>query len=169
MAADDLKLKAAEVVNRLLSRRLKRGGMSTSQPETYFQCDAEDPRFFLGGSEVRVHIWGHWSDARVEFDAQSGEPMAFSIDRYADPPNQEEISQEKALAAVKKMIEIPSDAVLKNFYHFNFTSQHKLARLEWKRYHRGLRVDGDYLYVSVHPKTFRIVEYARKWRKLGLA
>lgn len=168
MATEDLKSAAVEAVNRLLSRRLERGDLSTSQPETYFQCEAENPKSFIGGSEVRVHIWGHWSDARVEFDAQSGELMVYSIDRYADPPNQEEIKQEKALAAVKKMIEIPSDALLKNFYHFNFSSQHKLARLEWKRIHQGLLVNGDYLYVSIHPKTLRIVEFACKWRKLRL-
>src|SRR4030042_2892178 len=168
MATEDLKSMAVDVLNRILSRRLKRGGVSASQPQTYFQCEAEDPRSFPGGSEVRVHIWGHWSDARVELDAQNGELMAYSIDRYGDPRNDEELTQEEALANVQNAIEIPADAVLKSFYHFEFVPGRKLARLEWERIYQGLRVEGDYLYVSIHPQTLRIVEFARKWRKLRL-
>jgi hypothetical protein len=168
MISEDMKATAVDFVNQLLTRRLKGGGISTSRPETYFQCEAEEPRAFPGGSEVRVRMWHHWSDARCELDADSGQLMAYSIDRFADPPNDSEMTKEEVFQATAEAIEIPADAVLKNFYHFEFASKRKLARLEWERIYKGLRVEGDYLYVSIHPKTLHIVEYARKWRVLKL-
>lgn len=159
---------AIELVAELLSRHLEVGGVYTSRPDFYFQCEAEEPREYIAGFEIRVKTWWHWSDARVIFDGDNGELMAYSINRYADPPNCEEMTQKEAIATVTKAIQVPSDAVLKSFYHFEYAPQRKLARLEWERFHQELRVDGDYLFVSIHPKTHRIVEFARKWRTLRL-
>ena len=165
---DPFKQKAVDTVNQLLSNRLKSMGISTVRPDFYFQCEATEPREFSGGFEVRVKTWRHWSKAMVELNAETGELMGYSIDGYSYPPIDQEMTKEEALAIATKKIEIPGDAVLNNFYHFNYAPQCKLARLEWDRIYQGLRVDGDYLYVSIHPKTLRIVEYARKWRRLNL-
>ena len=163
-----MKETAEGFVAKLFSHRLEAGGIVPDAPELYFQCQADEPQAYPGGFQVRVHTWRHWSDARVFLDSDSGEMMGFSIDRYADPPNEDEMTQEDALAAFSKTTEIPVDAVLKTFYHFDFLTKHKLARLEWKRIYQGLRVDGDTLRVTLHPKTHRIVEYFRKWRKIRL-
>jgi len=165
---EEMKSSAIERVTEVLSRRLRQGGRSTGQPDLYFQCEADEPQAYPGGFQVRIHTWRHWSDARVAFDADTGEVMAYSILRYADPLNDEEMTREEALAAASEAIQVPDDAVLKTFYHFEYGKNRKLARLEWKRIYQGLRVDGDTLRVTLHPKTHRIVEYFRKWRKLNL-
>jgi len=167
-SSEEMKKSAIDKATELLSTRLKQGGISTSRPDFYFQCEAEEPRAYAGGFEVRVHTWRHWSDALVEFDADSGQLMKCSIRSYADPPNDQEMVQEEALEVANRAIEIPAEAVFRAFYHFNFTPNCKLARLEWERFYKGLRVVGDYLWVSIHPATHRIVEYARKWRTLRL-
>lgn len=166
--SDQMKSSAVNEVTNILLRRLERGGISTSRSEFYFQCKAEEPQTYPGGYQVRVQTWRHWSDARVEINADSGELMSWSIVRYSDPSNDREISQEEALLMAAKAVLIPADAVLQRFYHFNYAPKHKLARLEWERFYNGLRVDGDYLWVSIHPGTHHIVEFARKWRKLRL-
>jgi hypothetical protein len=166
--SDQMKSSAVNEVTNMLLRRLERGGISTSRPEFYFQCKGEEPQTYPGGSQVRVQTWRHWSDARVEINVDSGKLMSWSIVRYSDPANDREISQEEALLTAGKAVLIPADAVLQRFYHFNYAPKHKLARLEWERFYNGLRVDGDYLWVSIHPGTHRIVEFARKWRKLRL-
>ena len=165
---EEMKKRAIDKATNILLKRLNQGGISTSRPDFYFQCEAEEPRPYPGGFEVRVHTWRHWSDALVEFDADSGQLMKCSIRSYADPPNDEEITQEEALDAASKAINIPADAVFKAFYHFDFASGRKLARLEWERFQQGFKVDGDYLWVTIHPKTYRIVEFSRKWRTLRL-
>lgn len=166
--SEEMKKSAIDTAMNILSKRLKQGGISTSRPDFYFQCEVEEPRPYSGGFEVRVNTWRHWSDALVEFNADGGQLMKCSVRSYADPPNGEEMSQEEAIVAASKAINIPADAVLKTFYHFNFAPKRKMARLEWERFHQGLRVDGDYLWVTIHPRTLRIVEFARKWRTIRL-
>jgi len=165
---DQMKESAVNTVRELLSKRLKSGGISTTRPDFYFQCEAIEPRSHSEGFEVRVKTWRFWSKATVQLNADTGDLMAYSIDRYSDPSNDKEMTREEALRVAAKKIEIPADATLRSFYHFNFAPNCKLARLEWERIYQGLRVEGDYLYVSIHPKTLRIVEFARKWRVLKL-
>jgi len=64
---------AIELVAELLSRHLEVGGVYTSRPDFYFQCEAEEPREYIAGFEIRVKTWWHWSDARVTFDGDNGE------------------------------------------------------------------------------------------------
>jgi hypothetical protein len=165
---ESLKQSAEDFVAKLLSYRLESGGIPTDAPELYFQCQADDPQEYPGGFQVRVHTWRHWSNARVLIASNSGEIIGFSIDRYAYPENNLEMTKEKALDVVSKLISIPTDAVLNNFYHFDYMTNHRIAKLEWNRIYKGLKVVGDYLQVSIHPETHRIVEYACKWRKLKL-
>ena len=165
---EQFKKAAVETVTRILSDRLKLAGISTTRPDFYFQCEANELREFPGGVEVRVKTWFHWSEAIVELDGNTGELMAYSIDRYAEPSNDQEMTQEEALAVASRKIELPDDAVLRSFNHFIFAPNCKLARLEWERFHQGLRVDGDYLFVTIHPQTHRIVMVDRKWRTLHL-
>jgi hypothetical protein len=121
-----------------------------------------------GGWQVRVRTWRHWSDASVDFDADTGDLVGYAIDRYADPPTNAEIDEETAVRAVREQIEIPPDAEFEGLEHFQATPEHRLARLEWRHLHAGLPVDGDFLRIVVHPRSGRIVEYERKWRVLRI-
>ena len=105
----------------------------------------------------------------VEFDAEDGQPMRWTIDRYADPPNDAELTQEQAVEIVRQAVEIPPGAELKSFAHFEYAPKRKVTRLEWRHLHDGLRVDGDYMWILLHPQTKRIIEWARKWRTIRLA
>jgi hypothetical protein len=165
---DNMESAAVDVVTRLLSQRLKGGNVSTSRPDFYFQCEAGHPVKYPGGFEVRVRTWRYWSSANVYFDADNEEMLGYSIPRYADPPTGREMSRDEALFASKMKVEIPPDAELESFYHFQYTQQCKVAQLEWKHIHQGLRVYGDYISVVIHPETFRVIEYFRRWRKVRL-
>jgi hypothetical protein len=150
----------------LLRDRLRRGGVSTSRPDWFFQCAADAPEPFPGGTQVRVRTWRHWSNAQVQFDADTGEVLHRRIDRLADPPAQVELSQAEAVAVATAAGVVPPDARLTAFRHESFAPGRNVARLEWDHVHEELRVAGDCLQVVIHPQSRRIVELTRRWRKL---
>lgn len=166
-APQELPDQAITRVERLLAGRLERGGIRTSRPEWYFQMEAQKPEAWQGGWQVRVRTWRHWSDARVHLDAETGEVMYRSIDRLSDPPTDAELSQADAERIAQGLITIPQDAVLTRFTHEYFADRRKITRLEWEHFHKGLRVDGDYLWMMIHPTTHRLVAFGRKWRKIA--
>jgi hypothetical protein len=157
---------AAARARRLLQNRLRRGGVSTSRPDWFFDCAADGPQPFPGGWQVRVHTWRHWSSARVHFDADTGERLHRCIDRLADPPTDAELSQAEALSAAAA-VPVPPDARLVSFRHEAFAPGHTVARLEWQHVHGGLRVSGDCLRVSIHPQSRQVVSLTLRWRRLG--
>jgi hypothetical protein len=161
---EEMKQAAVDLANEILSRRLKRGGIQPTRPEFYFQCEPGEHREYEGGNEVRVKVWRHWSDAFVSFDGDKKQLLGCAINRYSDPPSEKEISKAEALAAVVKTMELPPDAVLESFYHYEYAPGRKVARLSWEHVHEGLRVDGDVFWVVLHPATLEIIEYFRKWR-----
>lgn len=163
-ASEKLSKEAGERARQMLAERLKRGGISTSRPEWYFECEPQRPQQYRGGSQVRVHTWRHWSDADVHYDADTGELMHRCVDRLADPPTDAELTKEEALRLAAGLITIPPDAELHSFGHEEFAEGRKAARLDWIHVHQGMRVDGDYLWVVIHPETHRLIAFGRKWR-----
>ena len=161
---DELKSAATDLVSDILSRRLRRGGIVTSHPEHFFRCVPLEPEPFPEGFQVRVNTWRQWSDATVEYDADTGELMGWTIFRHADPAHDSELTREKALEIAAKEIPIPDGAEVESFYHYDFAPRRRVARIEWRHMHQGLRVEGDYLWVLIHPQTHRIIELKRKWR-----
>jgi hypothetical protein len=166
--SQNMQQSAVDLVTRILSRRLVMGGLPTTRPDFYFQCEPGEVRKYPGGVEVRMKIWRHWSDARVTFDADTGELLGYKISRYAEPKTTREITQDEAIAAAQAEVQIPPDAELESFFHFMYAPDCKAARLEWQHVHQGLKVHGDYLYTIVHPETRRVIEYFRKWREVNL-
>jgi hypothetical protein len=163
-----MKAAAAAFVFGLLERRLRVGGVRVQEPGSQFQCEPEDPRPFPGGTQVRVKTWRHWSDALIKLNADTGDLFGYSMDRFTDPPSHHEISEDEALAAAAKVVRIPTDAVLDKFEHTEPAPGRKMVLLEWRRVVNGLRVDGDYLRIVMHPETHRISEFDRKWREIRL-
>lgn len=163
----DIKDRALERAKQLLGDRLKRGGISTTRPDWYFQCEAGEPQVYPGGWQVRVRTWRHWSDADVHFDAETGVVTYRCVDRLSDPPADQELTEAEALAIAKGAISIPPEAVVHSFRHEQFAEGRKVARLDWVHMHGDLRVDGDYFWVMIHPQTRKLVAYGRKWRKVG--
>ncbi len=158
---------AVERCDALLAARLKRGGISTSRPEWYFECTATDPQPLpAGGWQVRVKTRRHWSDADVHFDAETGEVLFRCIDRLCDPPTERELDEAEALEIVKRLVPLPEGATLRMFSHEYFAPQRKVTRLEWEHVHQGRRVAGDFLWVQLHPETRRVVAFAKKWRTM---
>ena len=160
--------KAVDLVTNLLRRRLERHGVFTHHTEFYFQCEAEQRRPCPGGSEVRVKTWRHWSDATADYDADSGQFLGYTISRYALPASEAEMSKDAAIAAASKAVDIPADAELVSFAHVPAGDKGKVVRLEWQHVHQGMRVNGDFLWVVVHPETGRVIEYFRKWRAVKI-
>jgi len=163
---EDLSKSAVGRAEQMLAGRLERNGISTSRPEWYFQCEAGEPEPFPGGWQVRVRTWRHWSDATVHFDAEGGDVLHRCVDRLSDPPAGAEMTKEDALRIAASVIDIPSDARLASFRHEEFAEGRRVARLDWQRFRGELRVDGDYLWVLIHPQTHRLVAFGRKWRPL---
>jgi len=159
---------ARQRVQRLLAGRLRRGGVSTSRPEWFFQGEADPPQAYPGGWQVRVRTWRHWSDAAVHLDADNGELLYRCVDRLSDPPTSAEMTREEAEQAAASLVEIPRNARLASFRHEPFAPERKMVRLEWEHVHDGVRVEGDYLRVVIHPETHRLVSVARKWRPVRL-
>jgi hypothetical protein len=166
---DELTTAAMELVHKLLTRRLSRSGVSTSRPDFYFQCQADAPRAYPGGIQVRIRIWRHWSDAWVQLEADQGALMGWRIDRYADPPTDTEMTQEDIQALAQTAIEIPHGAEVESFSHYDFAPGWRVTRIQWRHMHDGLRVEGDYLWVVIHPQTKRIIEWACKWRAVRVS
>ncbi|MFO0837823.1 MAG: hypothetical protein U1D55_04805 [Phycisphaerae bacterium] len=164
--SDPLQRKAAERVRRLLAGRLRRGGISTSRPEWFYECEATPSQAYPGGVQVRVRTWRHWSDASVWFDGLSGEVLRRCIDRLSDPPTSNEMSRQDAERVAAAAVTIPRGARLRLFGHEEFAPRRLLAKLEWEHVHNGTRLEGDYLRVLIHPETKRIVSIARKWREV---
>jgi hypothetical protein len=165
---EGLPARALATARKLLAGRLRRGGVSTSRPDWYFQCEAAEPQAYAGGWQVRVRTWRHWSDASVHVDGQTGEMLYRCVDRLSDPPSQTEMSQSEAERAAARQIAIPPDARLAAFTHETFAEGRRVARLEWQHVHDGLRVDGDHLWVLLHPQTGQLIAYSRKWRPVTL-
>ena len=165
----DIASQARQIAGEILLGRLRRAHLPVDRPELSFRCEAGPPRPYPGGFEARVKTWRHWSDALVELNAQTGELMGIVIARHCDPPNEKEMTQEQALAAVGQAVTIPDDSKLISFGHYDYVPGRKVARLEWKHVHQGRDVDGDYLVVVVHPKTLRVIEYRCKWRAIKIA
>ena len=166
--ADPRRKEAAERVERILTGRLKRAGQSVSNARELFSCQADEPQPYKTGSQVRVHISRHWSDARVKLDGDTGDMLGYSVDRYSDPPTRTELTGEQALALAASLISIPPDAVLDSFQHVEWAPRRWLVEIQWKRIHQGLRVDGDSIRVVIHPDTRRLVELEWFWRTLRL-
>lgn len=164
---DNLGRLAAERVAALLAGRLQRARIKTSRPDWYFQTQAQEPQAYAEGWQVRVRTWRHWSDARVHLDADSGAVMHRCVDRLAGPPTEKEMSEPEALSVAAQVITIPPGARLASLRHEYFADGHKVVRLEWQHYHHGLRVDGDYLWIMVHPATHKLVAFGRKWRTVS--
>ena len=165
---ENLKDRARQRAERLFERRRESHGFLTSRPEWYVQCEAQEPEPFSGGWQVRVRTWRHWSDARVHFDADTGEVMLRRVDRLSDPPTEAELTEEEALRIARDLVTIPPDAELISFRHEQFAAGgRKVARLDWFHVSRGMRVNGDYFWVMIHPDTHRLVALARKWRQIG--
>ena len=156
--------RAAERAKQLLADRLKRGGISTTRPDWYFQCEAGETQAYPGGFQVRVRTWRHWSDASVHIDAETGGVMHRCVDRLSDPPTDRELTEAQALVIAKKLMTVPPEAVVHSFRHEEFAERRKVARLDWIHVHDGLRVDGDYFWMMIHPETHRLVAFGKKWR-----
>lgn len=165
--------KATERARTLLKGRLERGGIDATHPEWYFQVEAALPQAYLppapghaAGWQVRVHTWRHWSDARVHLDADTGEVMYRCVDRLASPPTDAELDEDEAVRVASGLVTIPPDARLRSFWHEFLAAEHKVARIEWEHFYKDLRVDGDYLWVMLHPVTHKLVAFGKKWRKV---
>jgi len=165
---EKLSERARERVERLLEARREQKGLVTDHPEWYDQCEADEPQEYPGGWQVRVRTWRHWSGAKVDFDADSGVVLHRCVDRLCDPPTKVELSEEEALDVAAGLISIPRDAELLSFRHEDYASGRRVARLEWVHVHQGMRVDGDYCWVQIHPQTHRLVAFGRKWRTVQL-
>ena len=167
--AEELSERACKRAEGLFKGRLQRGGLGADDPEWYVQCEAGQPQECPGGSQVRVQTWRHWSDATVHADAETGEILHRCVDRLADPPTDKKMTQEEALQVADEQLTIPPGAELVSFRHEDFADGgRRVARLEWAHFRWGLRVDGDYLWVMIHPETRRVVALGRKWRKMGV-
>ena len=160
----DLAQAALDAARRLLSGRLKRANIHAPQPDHFFHCEPGPPRPFPGGSEVRVKVWRHYSDAMVKIENESGEVVGFSLDKFADPPTPTELNQDQAVALLAQILRLPDGAVLHSFRTMDFAPGRRLPVLEFLHVHQGILVDGDFLRVAFHPDSRRIVEYDRKWR-----
>jgi hypothetical protein len=164
--ADPRSREAIEKVRKLLAARVKRAGLSASNPDEMFQCEAGEPEAYAAGSQVRVKIARHWSDARVKLDGDTGEFLGYSVDRYADPGTRTELTDEQALALAASLITIPADAVLDRVRQVDWAPGSRLTEIRWSRVHQGLRVDGDSIRLVIHPDTRRLVEVEWFWRSL---
>lgn len=158
---------ATETVQRLLCGRLVRGGVSTSRPDWFFQCEVGAVERYRGGTQVRMRTWRHWSAAHVQFDGDTGDVLHRCIDRLADPPTTAMLTQADALAAAHAAVVVPRDARLTAFRHELFAPGRMVTRLEWEHVHEGLRVEGDCLCVLLHPETRRVVAVTKRWRTVA--
>ena len=160
----DPKTEAENYASRILERRLEHAGISTAHPEWYFQCEGEpQPQPFPGGTQVRVHTWRHWSDALVKLNADTGELFGYVVNRFDDAPTPNELTEEEAVAAAAKVVQIPADAELAEFGHVDYPHGRRMVLLEWIHVINGIRVHGDFLRIVLHPETHRVIEYDRKW------
>jgi len=164
LPAKDLPTAATGVVEQLFARRLRRGGVFTTNPEWYFRVSAGEPTEYDGGRQVRLKTWRHWSNADVRFDEATGELIGWKLYRYADPPSQAELDAEAAQEAARERIDLPDGARLSSARPEQFAPQRRVYRLEWAHWASGVRVDGDLIRVRLHPETMAVVETQRLWR-----
>ncbi len=163
-----MKDKALELVRKLLARRLELAGVRASNPDLLFQIEASEAEPYPGGGQVRVRTWRQWSEAHVKLDGETGELLGYSIDRWADPVTQAEMTQEQALALAGQKVKIPAEARLTSFRQFDYAPQRKMAELRWEHYYQDLRVDGDYIRIVLHPTTGNVVKLEWFWRTVQL-
>jgi hypothetical protein len=166
--AEKMKKTASEEVKAILTRRLDRGGIYVSRPDWYFQVEPGEPESYPAGSQVRVHTWRHWSSGLYQYQKDFKEPFGWTLDRYADPPTEEEISADEAIKVATTLIDIPEDGQIKNIYHDEFAPRQRLVWLIWKRVYQEMDVHGDFLRIAFHPVSHRLVSYQCKWRSLSL-
>lgn len=165
---DEISKRACEFVERLLRRRLRLAGIPQSLAPRSFECEPQAPRPWARGTEVRVRVWRHWSDARVEHDEERGDTLRWTLDRLVEPASEQEMELEDAVRAAQECIKLPEDAELDAFFHFQLARNTKVACLRLKRVVDGMRVDGDCLELYIHPQTRRVIDFFRKWRDLDL-
>lgn len=165
---EGLSERARQRAEQLFDGRRRRAEIVTSRPEWYSQCEPGEPEAYPGGWQVRVRTWRYWSDAKVDYDADTGELMHRCVDRLSDPPTEAEMTEEEALRVAAGLMAIPAEGVLASFGHEEFAENRKVARLEWVHVHNGMRVDGDYFWMEIHPETHRLVAFGRKWRSVKL-
>ena len=159
---------AASLVERLLTARLNRAGIRGRAKEGCFRLEAGELAPDAAGGSVRVRTWRHWSDATVKLESNTGEFMGYSVPRFADPPSTQQASRDEAEAQARALIEVPGDARLKSAYSFEYAQGRTLIALEWEHWYKGLRVEGDFLRVYLHPGANRIVSVERYWRQVKL-
>jgi len=164
----NLSERAGAYVDEMFKRRLIRSKIATKRPELYFMVEPQRVERLPVGFQVRVKTWRYWSECRATLQADTGEVMGWGIDEYAEPANEVEITEEAALVFVSGQVEVPADAELKTFHHFDFAARHRVAVLEWDHVHQNMRVDGDSMRVVLHPQTGKIIEYFLKWRAVRL-
>jgi len=165
----DLARRAEALVRDLLRQRLVAAGIDPEPLERFVECRAAAPAPTQAGSEVTVGTWRHWSDVEQRSGGDDGELEGWRIPRLADPPSEATLPDDLAVAAAALAVDLPSDARLAHVTHLTRGPGRRLARVEWHRYHEGIRVADDSLVVFVHPETKQAVEYLRRWRVLRLA
>ena len=110
-----IKAAAAAAAKGLLVNRLGRAGITPEEAGDYFQLEPGEPEAFAGGRQVRVRTWRFWSDATATLDGDTGQVLAWSIDRRAEPPTDYELEQEQALAIAPATDRHPGRGGVKDF------------------------------------------------------
>lgn len=170
MSDGDARVRRAEALVRdLLRRRLVAAAVDPEPLERFVECRGGAPKPIRGWSEVVVATWRHWSDVEERSAGGDGELAGWRIQRLADPPSDATLADELAVAAAALAVELPGDARLAQVTHLTVAPGRRLARVEWHRYHEGIRVAGDQLIVYVHPETRQVVQCLRRWRALRLS
>lgn len=170
MSDGDARVRRAEALVRdLLRRRLVAAAIEPEPLERYVECRAGAPKPIRDGSEVPVATWRHWSDVEERSSGGDGELTGWRIHRLADPPCDATLADDLAVAAAALAVELPADARLAHVTHLKVAPGRRLARVEWHRYHDGIRVAGDQLVVYIHPETRQAVQCLRRWRVLRLS
>ncbi|MGE0554860.1 MAG: hypothetical protein AB7R55_15630 [Gemmatimonadales bacterium] len=170
MSDGDQRVRRAEALVRdLLRRRLVAAAIDPEPLERFVECRGGAPKPVRDGSEVAVATWRHWSDVEERSSGADGELAGWRIQRLVDPPSDATLTDELAVAAAALAIELPGDARLAQVTHLTVAPGRRLARVEWHRYHDGIRVAGDQLVVYVHPETRQAVQCLRRWRALRLS
>lgn len=159
-----MKKPAADYVSALLVSRLKRAKIRVTNPAHFFAVEAGEPQGYPGGYQVRVKTWRFYSNAMVKFFNDTGELFGYTLEKFAEPPVQAQMTGEEADQMARTLVSIPADAELLRFQLLEYAPGCRLPALEYRHIYQGLPVDGDYLRIVFHPGTRRIVEYDRKWR-----
>ena len=135
-----MKKTANDYVSALLTARLKRANIRVTNP-----------------------AWRICSGAMVKFFNHTGELFGYTLEKFAEPAVQSEMTGEEADQMERTLVNIPPDAELQRFQLLDYAPGCRLPAVEYRHVYQGLPVDGDYLCIVFHPGTRRIVEYDNKW------